>query len=90
MKPETIARLAKEAGFVQGPWSNDKKERIWQENRDFPDALEVFAPLIVKECVEAINQEIVEQQRAGFTQDTNGLNQARFAIAEVFGKEILR
>ena len=56
MKPEMITRLAKEAGMVQGPWANGNKERIWQENREFPDALEMFASLIVKECILVIQQ----------------------------------
>ena len=51
MDPHTIAKLAKEAGLVQGPWSNVENQRIWQENRDFPDALEVFVSLIIKECI---------------------------------------
>ena len=55
MKPETIAQLAKEAGLVQGPWANGNKERIWQENRAFPDALEVFTSLIAKECIDLIS-----------------------------------
>lgn len=51
MNQNRIEQLAKEAGLVQGPWANGNKERIWQENREFPDALEVFASLIVKECL---------------------------------------
>lgn len=89
MNPEMIKRFARESGMVEGPWANGNKERIWQENRDFPDALEVFASLIVKECIKAISDEIAEQQRAGIIQHTMGLNQARYAIAEVFGDEIL-
>jgi hypothetical protein len=89
MNTQRIEQLAKEAGLVQGPWANGNKERIWQENREFPDALEVFADLIAKECIKAISNEIAEQQRAGIIQHTMGLNQARYAIAEVFGKEIL-
>jgi hypothetical protein len=54
MNPEMIRRLAKEAGMVEGPWANGNKERIWQENREFPDALEVFASLIAKECANLI------------------------------------
>lgn len=53
--PDHIEKLAKEAGLVQGPWANGNKERIWQENREFPDALEVFASLIVKECLAIIS-----------------------------------
>lgn len=85
MKPETITRLAKEAGLVQGPWANGNKERIWQENRDFPDALEVFASLIAKECTEVIKQEIHKQDSMGIWSNTLGLNQAIFAINGHFG-----
>lgn len=56
MNPELITRLAKEAGLVQGPWANGMKERIWQENREFPDALEMFASLIAKECNHVIEE----------------------------------
>jgi hypothetical protein len=51
-----ITRLAKEAGMVQGPWANGNKERIWQENREFPDALEMFASLIANECVSVVSE----------------------------------
>ena len=56
MKPYLIEKLAKEAGMVQGPWADGNKERIWQENRAFPDALEVFASLIAKECSNIIKE----------------------------------
>lgn len=56
MNPEMIKRLAKEAGMVEGPWANGNKERIWQENREFPDALEVFASLIANECNNIIKE----------------------------------
>ena len=72
MKQEMITRLAKEAGLVQGPWANGKKERIWQENRDFPDALEVFTSLIVKECVEAIKKEANYQSSESITTNILG------------------
>ena len=85
MKPETITRLAKEAGLVQGPWANGNKERIWQENRDFPDALEVFASLIAKECTEVVKQEIHKQDSMGIWSNALGLNQAIFAINGHFG-----
>jgi hypothetical protein len=84
-----IEQLAKEAGFVQGPWANGIKKRIWQENREFPDALEVFAKLIAKECVKAIGDEIAEQQRSGIISNTMGLNQARYAIEKLFDGEVL-
>lgn len=84
MKPETITRLAKEAGLVQGPWANGNKERIWQENRDFPDALEVFASLIAKECTEVIKQEIHKQNGMSILSNTLGLNQAIYAINDHF------
>jgi hypothetical protein len=56
MTSEMITRLAKEAGMVQGPWANGNKERIWQENREFPDALEMFASLIANECVSVVSE----------------------------------
>ena len=56
MKTELITRLAKEAGMVQGPRANGNKERIWQENREFPDALEMFASLVAKECVSVVSE----------------------------------
>jgi len=55
MNPDMIKRLAREAGMVEGPWANGNKERIWQENREFPDALEMFASLVAKECIELIS-----------------------------------
>lgn len=62
MKPEMIKRLAREAGMVEGPWANGNKERIWQENRDFPDALEMFASLIEKEnSVEIENERVLSK-----------------------------
>jgi hypothetical protein len=51
-----ITKLAKEAGMVQGPWANGNKERIWQENREFPDALEMFAFLVANECINIIKE----------------------------------
>lgn len=86
MNPELITRLAKEAGLVQGPWANGNKERIWQENREFPDALEMFASLIVKECVKKITMEISNQVKAGINTNIMGLNQAIYAINEELGK----
>jgi hypothetical protein len=56
MNKNLITKLAKEAGMVQGPWANGNKERIWQENREFSDALEVFASLIAKECVSVVSE----------------------------------
>lgn len=56
MNPKSISNLAKEAGMVEGPWANGAKERIWQENREFPDALEMFAALVAKECIQLISE----------------------------------
>lgn len=56
MNQDRITQLAKEAGLVQGPWANGAKERIWQENRDFPDALEMFAMLVAEECIRTIEE----------------------------------
>lgn len=85
MTPHRLTQLAKEAGLVQGPWANGNKERIWQENRDFPDALEVFASLIAKECTEVIKKEIHRQSGMGILSNALGLNQAIFAINDHFG-----
>ena len=85
MNQGRITQLAKEAGLVQGPWANGNKERIWQENRDFPDALEVFASLIAKECTEVIKQEAHKQDSMGILSNILGLNQAIFAINDHFG-----
>lgn len=84
MKPHRIEQLAKEAGFVQGPWANGNKERIWQENREFPDALEMFASLITKECTELIKKEIQAQADANIITNIIGLNQAIYAIEDHF------
>lgn len=84
MKPHRIEQLAKQAGFVQGPWANGVKERIWQENREFPDALEMFASLIAEECVGLIKKEIQTQSEADIVTNIIGLNQAIFAIQEHF------
>jgi hypothetical protein len=84
MNQKRIEQLAKEAGLVQGPWANGNKERIWQENRDFPDALEVFASLIAKECVNAIMKNIDYQAKTGIYTNIHGLNQAIFSIEEEF------
>lgn len=86
MDSHTIAKLAREAGLVQGPWSNVEKQRVWQESRDFPGALETFAKLIAKECTKAIRDEIKEQQRNNIMTNTLGLNQAIYTIQEIFGE----
>lgn len=82
-----IKRLAKEAGMVEGPWANGNKERIWQENRDFPDALEVFASLIAKEFINAITKEIDDQAKQGviILENTPAFNKVISAIKENFG-----
>jgi hypothetical protein len=86
MNQKRIEQLAKEAGLVQGPWANGNKERIWQENRDFPDALEVFASLIAKECVEIIAKEAQTQSQSasGIYSNIHGLNQAISVIKDNF------
>ena len=56
MNEQLINRIARESGLVQGPWANGAKERIWQENRDFPDALEMFARAIIDECIASIGE----------------------------------
>jgi hypothetical protein len=83
MKPEMITQLAKEAGMVQGPWANGNKERIWQENREFPDALEMFASLIAKECILVIQQRHkLALEREWDVEDT--LNDIKERITEKF------
>ena len=84
MKPHRIEQLAKQAGMVQGPWANGVKERVWQENRDFPDALEVFAKLIAEECIDLIKKEIEAQNAQSILSNMHGLNQAIFVIKEHF------
>lgn len=81
---KNIEQLAKESGMVQGPWANGNKERIWQENREFPDALEMFASLVANECVALIKKEIQTQSDADIVTNIIGLNQAIFAIQEHF------
>jgi hypothetical protein len=88
MNQKRIEQLAKEAGLVQGPWANGNKERIWQENRDFPDALEVFASLIAKECVEIIAKEAQSQSASGIYSNIHGLNQAISVIKDNFTVDI--
>lgn len=84
MKPHRIEQLAKQAGMVQGPWADGNKGRIWQENRAFPDALEVFAKLIAEECIDLIKKEIVTQDENNILSNTHGLNQAIYAIKGYF------
>ena len=74
----------KEAGMVQGPWADGNKERIWQENRAFPDALEVFAKLIAEECIGLIEKEIETQSAESILSNMHGLNQAIYAIKGYF------
>jgi len=83
MKPHRIEQLAKQAGLVQGPWANGNKERIWQESRDFPDALETFADMVLQDVVTAIKKEIVSQSEQGINTNILGLNQAIFAINDL-------
>ena len=65
MDPQLIKRMAKEAGMVEGPYANGTTERIWQENREFPDALEMFADMVVKECLDvAIENERILSKAA--------------------------
>ena len=82
---KNIKQLAKEAGMVEGPWANGNKERIWQENRDFPDALEMFASLVAQEFINGIMKEIDDQAKQGIIENVRGMNQAISAIKENFG-----
>lgn len=90
MNPQLIKRMAKEAGMVEGPYANGSTERIWQENREFPDALEMFASLVVKECISAIIAEIDDQAKQGIIiiNDTPGLHKVISAIEMKFGVDI--
>ena len=84
MKPERLTQLAKEAGLVQGPWANGNKERIWQENREFPDALEMFVSLIVNECKDIITERHKVALENGWdVEDT--INDVKEQIAKKFG-----
>jgi hypothetical protein len=84
MKPERLTQLAKEAGLVQGPWANGNKERIWQENREFPDALEMFVSLIVNECNDVITERHKVALEYGWdVEDT--INDIKEQIAKKFG-----
>ncbi len=80
MNPQLIKRMAKEAGMVEGPYANGSTERIWQENREFPDALEMFASLVAKECIDSIVTEIDEQTKQGIAENILGLNKAIYVI----------
>lgn len=87
MKPEMIKRIAKEAGMVEGPWANGNKERIWQENREFPDALEMFANLISKECIDVISARHKLALEHGWdVEDT--LNDIKEQITEKFALKV--
>ena len=89
MNPQIIKRMAREAGMVEGPWANGNNERIWQENRDFPDALEMFASLVAQECINSITKIIGDQAKQGITENVRGMNQAISAIKENFGLDTL-
>lgn len=87
MNPEMIKRLAREAGMVEGPWANGNKERIWQENRDFPDALEMFAALVVKECISVISaRHKLALEQEWDVEDT--LNDVKEQISKKFAVDI--
>lgn len=88
MNPQLIKRMAKEAGMVEGPYANGSTERIWQENREFPDALEMFASLVAKECINIIVKEIGDQAKQGITENVRGLKQAISVIETNFSVDI--
>lgn len=88
MNPQLIKRMAKEAGMVEGPYANGSTERIWQENREFPDALEMFASLVAKECINIIVTEIGDQAKQGITENVRGLKQAISVIETNFSVDI--
>jgi len=90
MNPQLIKRMAKEAGMVEGPYANGSTERIWQENREFPDALEMFASLVAQECIDTIIAEINDQVRQGsiIIENSPGLYEAISAIKTNFSVDI--
>lgn len=79
MNEQLITQIAKESGLVQGPWANGAKERIWQENRDFPDALEMFTRTIVNECISII----AERKNIAIEGDWNVDEAMTMAIHEI-------
>lgn len=91
MNPQLIKRMAREAGMVEGPWANGNNERIWQENRDFPDALEMFASLVIQEFINAMMKEIDNQAKHGviILENTPAMNQAISTVKENFGLDTL-
>ena len=88
MNPQLIKRMAKEAGMVEGPYANGSTERIWQENREFPDALEIFASFVARECINIIVTEIGNQAKQGITENVRGLKQAISVIETNFSVDI--
>ena len=88
MDPQLIKRMAKEAGMVEGPYANGSTERIWQENREFPDALEIFASFVARECINTIVTEIGNQAKQGITENVRGLKQAISVIETNFSVDI--
>ncbi len=74
--------------MVEGPYANGNQERIWQENREFPDALEMFASLVAKECINAIVKEIGDQAKQGITENVRGMKHAISAIETKFAVDI--
>ena len=52
---ERIKALAEQAGMVVGSYANDGSD-VWMEGLKTPGALEKFAELIVRECVDVGSQ----------------------------------
>lgn len=82
-------RMAKLAGFCKGPLSNKPSERIWQENREFPDALELYTSMVIEQCIGKILSEIENQNKQNITTNMIGLNQAIFSLRDL-NEEVLK
>lgn len=84
-----ITKMAKAAGLCKGPWSNVPNERIWQENRDYPDALELYTSMVIEQCIAIIKAEADRQSREQILTNLLGLNQAIFSLQDL-NKEVLK
>lgn len=90
MNKELIKQLAKEAQkAIDARWEKEgyppypEAHRIFIEERDIK-----LAELIVEECMQVINGDIIYQYNKGIITNLGGLNQARFLISHQFGVEL--